>query len=166
MADAALDALGAQRDLVLALSFAPFLRAIGIADRHADDRDGRVDAADRRHARNAPSRADDDLAADLLAEDPVRRADVAGAFGRDGRRLQAEPGLAHRRCGLVDDSVLRRATAFEREVEARKLELDPDHVRDEHTQGFFEQLLPGLVPLEHDDRPSLHGGGLYAVDRP
>ena len=42
----------------------------------------------------------------------------------------------------------------------RVLELDADHIRYEHTQGLLEQLLPRFVPLEHDDRPSLHGGGL------
>ena len=34
------------------------------------------------------------------------RADVVGALGRDRRRLQAEPGLAHRRGRLVHDLVL------------------------------------------------------------
>src|SRR2546429_2377675 len=47
----------------------------------------------------------------LLAQDAIRRADVVAPFRRDRRRLQAEPGLADRRRGLVDDTVLRRAAA-------------------------------------------------------
>ena len=96
-ADPPLDPLGAERDLVLALALAPLLRAVGVADRHPDDRDRRVDAAERDDAGNAPAGADDHLAADLLAQDPVRRADVAARLGRDRRRLQAEPVLADRR---------------------------------------------------------------------
>jgi len=70
-ADASLDALGAERDLVVALALAPLGRPVRIADGHADDRDRCVHAADRRDAGDAPSRAHDHLAADLLAEDAV-----------------------------------------------------------------------------------------------
>ena len=77
VADAALDPLRAERDLVVALALAPFLRAVRVADGHAHDRDRRVHAAERDDARNAPPGPDDHLAADLLAQDPVRRADVA-----------------------------------------------------------------------------------------
>ena len=110
VADAALDPLGAERDLVVALALAPLLRAVGVADGHAHDRDRRVDAAERRDARDAAAGADDHLAADLLAEDAVRRADVAAALRRDRRGLQAEPVLADRRGGLVHDPVVGRAT--------------------------------------------------------
>ena len=78
-ADAPLDPLGAERDLVLALALAPLLRAVGVADGHAHDRDRRVHAAERDDAGDAAARADDHLAADLLAQDPVRRADVVRA---------------------------------------------------------------------------------------
>jgi hypothetical protein len=44
----------------------------------------------------------------------------------------------------------------EREVEAWKLELDSDHVRRKRTQRLLEELLPGLVSFEHDDRPRIH----------
>ena len=47
------------------------------------------------------ARAHDHLAADLLAQDPVRRADVVARLGRHGRALQPEPVLADRRRGLV-----------------------------------------------------------------
>ena len=60
--------------------------------------------------------------------------------------------LADRRRRLVDDRVLRRAPVLEREVEARQLELEPDHVGREDAQGLLEQLLAGLVALEDDDR--------------
>src|SRR5689334_6135531 len=62
VADAALDPLRAERDLVVALAFAPLLRAVGIAHRHADDRNRRVHAAERRNTGNAPPRPDDHLA--------------------------------------------------------------------------------------------------------
>ena len=32
-----------------------------------------------------------------------------------------------------------------------------------HAERFLEQLLPGLVSLQHDDRLPLHGGGLYVL---
>ena len=59
--------------------------------------------------------------------------------------------LADRGRRLVDDGVLRLPARLEREVVARELELDPDHVRREHAERLLEQLLPGLVALEDDD---------------
>ena len=153
VADAPLDSLGAQRDLVVAFALAPFLRAVCVADRHAHDRDRRVHASERDDSGDAASGADDDLAADLLAQDAVRRADVAGLLRRDRRGLQPVAVLLDRDCGLVHDAVLRRARDLEREVEARELELDSDHVRREDAQSLLEQLLAGLVAFEHDDRP-------------
>src|SRR5262249_59396222 len=90
VADPALDPLGAERNLVLTLALAPLLGAVGVADRHPDDRDRSVYAAERRDPRNPAPGADDDLAADLLAEDAIRRADVAAALRRDRRRLEPE----------------------------------------------------------------------------
>src|SRR5688572_3669306 len=69
-ADPALDPLGAERDLVLAFALAPLLRAVGVPAGHPDDRDRRVDAAERDDAGDAPAGSDDHAAADLLAEDP------------------------------------------------------------------------------------------------
>src|SRR4051812_17567430 len=71
-ADPALDPLGAERDLVVALALAPLLRPVGVSDGHADDRDRRVHAPERDDAGDAAPGADDHLAADLLAQDPVR----------------------------------------------------------------------------------------------
>ena len=124
-----LDSLGPEGDFVLALSLAPLLRAVRVAYGHAHDRDRGVHAAEWDYTGNAPSRADDDLAADLLPQDPVRRSDVARALGRDRRRLEPESALADRLRGLVHDRVLRRAAILEREVVARKRELRADDVR-------------------------------------
>ena len=105
-ADPPLDSLGAVGDLLLALALAPLLRAVGIADRHAHHRDGEVRAADRHHAGDAPPSANDHVAADLLAQDAVRAADVAGSLRRDRRRLQSQAVLADGPRGFVDDLVL------------------------------------------------------------
>ena len=153
VADAALDALGAERDLVVALALAPLLRTVGVADRHPHDRDRRMHAAERCDAGNPPPGADDHPAADLLAEDAVRRADVAAALRGHRGGLQPEPVLADRGGRLVHRPVVGLAAPFEREVEPWELELDPDHVRLEHAEALLQELLPGLVALEDDDRP-------------
>ena len=56
--------------------------------------------------------------------------------------------LADRPRGLVDDAVRGRPPLRQREVVARELELEPDHVRLEDAQRLLEQFLPGLVALE------------------
>jgi hypothetical protein len=166
-ADRPLDPLGAERGFVVALALAPLLGAVGVPDRHPHDRDRRVDAAERRHARDPPAGADDHPASDLLAEKPVRRADVVRALGCDGGRLQTEAGVPQRCCRVMDDCVLRGATRLQREVEAWKVELESDHVGSEHPESFLEQLLAGLVSLEHDDPLRVHGGAsLVAGLRP
>ena len=109
-------------------------------------------AKEWRDSRNAPAGAHDDPAADLLADDAVRRADVAASLGGDGGCLQAETVRADRRRRLVDDPVVGLAAPLEREIEARELELDPDHVRSKHAEALLQQLLAGLVALEDDDR--------------
>ena len=116
-----------------------------------------VDAGDRRDARDPAAGADDDLAVDALAQDPVGRADVVLALGRDRRRLDAEARRAHRRGGLVDDLVAGLAALLEREVVAVELEREPDDVGVEHAEGLLEQLLPGLVALEDGDRQRFGG---------
>ena len=111
-----------------------------------------MDAAERHDPRNAPAGPHDHLAADLLAQDPVRRADVARRLGRDGRRLQPEPVLADRAGRLVHDLVVGGAAVLEREVEAGERELETDHVRIEQAERRLQQLLAGLVTFEDDDR--------------
>src|ERR671924_88869 len=163
-ADPALDALGAEGGLVGVRALAPLLGAVGVPDGHAHDGDRRVHAAERDDAGDAASRADDDFAADLLPEDAVRRADVAGSFGRDRRRLQTEPALADRGRRLHDDFVLRRPPRLEREVEALELEVEPDHVRREDAERLVEQLLARLVALEDRDPRVRHGRRFYFRD--
>src|SRR5205807_7363018 len=156
VADAPLDLLRAERALVVARPLTPFLRAVRVADRHADDRDRRVRPAERHDARNPPAGPDDHAPADLLAEDAVGRADVVRALGRHRRGLQSEPVLANRGGRFVDDGVLRRPAVREREIEALQLEVDPRDVRCDDAERLLEQLLTGLVALEHHDRPGVH----------
>jgi hypothetical protein len=91
-----MDPLGAQGDLVAVALFAAFLGPVGVAHRHADDRDRVVDAGDRVHPGNPPPGADDHAAVDRLPQDPVRAANIVGALGRDGRGLDPVTGRAHR----------------------------------------------------------------------
>src|SRR4051812_22432050 len=72
-ANGALDPLRSKSDIGVALALTPLLGAVGVTDGHSHDRDRRVHAAERYDAGDAPPRADDHLAADLLAQDPVRR---------------------------------------------------------------------------------------------
>jgi hypothetical protein len=116
-------------------------------------------AAERDHARNAPPGPHDHPAADLLPQDPVRRADVVPSLGRDRCRLQSEPVLPNRPRSLVHDLVVRGPAVLQREVEARKLELDPDHVGSEDPERFLEQFLARFVPFEHHDRFGVHARG-------
>jgi hypothetical protein len=127
-AESPLDLLRAVGHLVVALALAPLLRAVRVADSHPHDRDRREHAADRHDPWNATTCAHDHAPADLLPEDPVRRADVAALLRGDRRRLQAEPVLSDRRGGLVHDCVPGRPTVLEREVESWELELEPDHL--------------------------------------
>src|SRR5439155_20833978 len=88
--DPVLDPLSAIRDFVDAVAFAPLLRAVSVADCHSDNRDRRVHTPERDDAGDAAPGPNDYLPADLLAEDAVRRADVAAALRGDRRGFQAE----------------------------------------------------------------------------
>jgi hypothetical protein len=68
--------------------------------------------------------------------------------------------LGDRAGGLVDDSVRGLAPLLERQVEARKLELQPEHLRLEHAQCGLEELLTCLITLEDDDRARIHSAAL------
>ena len=116
-----------------------------------------MNAADREHAGNPPSGADDDLAADLFAEDPVRRADVTGLLRGDGRGLEPEAVLANRLGGFVDDLVVGRPPPGEREIEAWKRQLDAHDIGSENPQRGLEQLLSRLIAFEDDDGSLGHG---------
>src|SRR6185436_1587691 len=127
-ADPPLDSLRAERDLVVPRALPPFIRAVCVADRHPHDGDRRMDPADGNDARDSPPGAHDHLPADLLAQDPVRRADVADALGRNGRGLEGEPVLDDRPRRLVDDAVLRRPSALQREIEFTERKPDADDI--------------------------------------
>src|SRR5262249_22671213 len=105
-----------------ALAFAPLLGPVGVADCHPHDRDRGMHAAERSHARNPPAGANDDLAADLLTENAIRRADVAATLRCDRGRLQAQSVLPDRGGRLVHDAVVRLPASFEREIEAWEVE--------------------------------------------
>ena len=102
-ADAARDALGAPGVLVAVDLLATLLRAVGVPHGHPDHGDRVVHARHGRDARDPPAGADDHLAVELLAQDPVGAAHVVLALGRDGGRLQAQPRLADGGGRLLDD---------------------------------------------------------------
>ena len=158
-ADRTLDPLGAERRLAVPFALAPLFRPVGVPNSHPNNRDRRMDSAEGSDAGNPPAGADDHAAADLLPEDPVRRADIVGSLGRDRRRLQAESRLPERRGRLENDLVLRCSARLEREIEAWEIELEPGDLGREHAERLLEQVLPGLVPFQHDDSLRVHGGG-------
>ena len=47
---------------------------------------------------------------------------------------------------------------LEREIEAREVELETDDVGLEHPERCLEELLTGLITLEHDNGSIAHGG--------
>jgi hypothetical protein len=145
------------RELVAVGLLAPLLGSVGVADGHAADSDGVMDACDRRHARDPPARADDDLAVDLLAKDPVRAAYVVRPLGGDRRGLDSQPGLAHRLCRLGDDRVAAFTPPLEREVEAPDLHVKAEQRRIQQAQRLLQKLLARLIPLQRDYREIGHG---------
>jgi hypothetical protein len=158
-ADAPFDALRAESDFVVPVAFAPLLRAVGISDRHAHYRDRRVHAAERHHARDATPGPHDDLPADLLPQDAIRRADVVASFRGDRGGLEAEALLSDRLGSLVDDPVVRRSPRAQREVKTGELELEAGHLRGEDAEGFLQEFLARVIALEHNDRFGVHGFG-------
>lgn len=152
-ADPPRDPLGTQRHLLdrAGRTLAPLTSAVGIADRHPHDRDREMHASERRDPRDTPPCANDHRTTDLLAQDAIRRAHVIGALRRDRRGLQAKPGVAYRSRGVLDHRVTRLAAVLQGQVEALDLKLQGKYVGAEHPQGLLQQLLPGLISVEHDD---------------
>src|SRR5205814_4729836 len=142
------DLLGPEGPLVEVLAFAPLARAVGVVDGHADHGDGGVDAGQRADARDAPAGAHDDPTVDLLAQNRVGAADVAGALGRDGRRFDAEAELAEALGGVEHALVASAAALLEREVVVVGLDLEAEHLAVEEAQSLAEQLFPGLVAMQ------------------
>jgi len=110
-----------------------------------------MDAGQRADARDAAAGAHDHAAVDLLAEDGVRAADVAGALGRDRGGLDAEATFAKRGRRLVHHLVARLAAVGEGEIEIALHHLEADDVALEQAPGLQEQLLAGLVAVQHRD---------------
>src|SRR5438445_757633 len=155
-AGTAADLLGPESPLVEVVAFAPFPRAVGVVDGHPDHRDGRVDAGEWTYARDAPAGADDDPPVDLLAQDCVGAADVAGALGRDRGRLDPVPELSQRVGGVEHDLVARSAPLCEGEVEVAGLDVEGENRRVKEPERLAEQLLAGLVAVQHGDGRCRH----------
>ncbi len=145
------DLLGAVGDLVEPFALAPFLRAIGIAHRHTNHRDRRMDTADRPDARDAAAGAHDHRAIDPLAQDRVWAADIAPRLGCDRRGLEPKADRSHRVGGIVDYLVVSRAAVLQAQIEALERQVNAGNTWVEHAQGLLQQLLAGLVAFEHDD---------------
>jgi len=132
------------------MPFAPLLGAVRVVHGHADHGDGSVDARERPHAWDPPAGAHDHASVDLLPQDRVGAADVARPDGSDGRRLQAESRLSQCVGGVLDHLISGLSTPLERQVEVLSLDLETEHVRLEQAERFSEELLAGLVAVEHD----------------
>jgi hypothetical protein len=64
----------------------------------------------------------------------------------------------------VDDSVLGRSAALQREV--KRLKFNIGAARDggvEHPQRLVQQFLPGLVAFQHDNGSRVHGDFLRSL---
>ena len=58
---------------------------------------------------------------------------------------------------FVHDAVVGLAASFERQVVAGKLDIHPGDLCLEDAKRLLEELLPGLVSFENDDRRFRHG---------
>ena len=80
--------------------------------------------------------------------------------------LIPKPASRIARAAASTTSLPRAAAVLEREVEVLELELDAEDVRVEHPQRLLEQLLAGLVALEHDyPGPVGHRPAIYPEER-
>lgn len=130
---------------------ARLLGAIGVTDGHTHYCDRMHHWAERRHAGETSPGADNDRAADLLTQDPVRRTHIPGTLRGGRRSLQPEAGVSHRLASLVNDGVVGTAPVVEREVESLALNRDSSHPLIEDTESFVQQLLSRLVALADDE---------------
>ncbi len=90
-----------------------------------------------------------------------RRIPGVAPLGRDRGGLHSESVLANRGGRLEHHAVVGGASGLEREVEARDVELDSDHLGLEDAEALLEELLSRLVALEDDDRQRIpHRGPL------
>src|SRR5207245_11664057 len=89
----------------------------------------RVESLARPYARDAAPGAHNHPAVDLLAQDGVRAADVAGPLRGDGGGFDPEAKLAKRLRGIEHALVARAAPRLERHIEVVCLELDAQDAR-------------------------------------
>jgi len=115
-----------------------------------------VDAGQGANPGDAPACPDDDPAVDLLAQDRVGAADVAGALGGDGGRFDPEPALAERGRRVQDDLVPGRPAVLQGEVEVALLDRETQDVSLEDAERLFQQLLTRLVAVQNR-----HDGGRH-----
>ena len=66
--------------------------------------------------------------------------------------LSPFPAALHRFGRIEDYAVCRRTAVGEREIVPFERELEADDRSLKHAQSFQQQLLPGLVSLENDER--------------
>src|ERR687894_467236 len=126
------DLLGPEGDLVEPLALAPLLRPVSVIDGHTDHRDGGVHAARRVDTRDAPPRAHDNGPIYPRSQDRIGRAHVARFLRRNGRCLDAESSLFHRRSSLVHDLIVRGPSVLQRQVIAYEIQPEPGHRWVEH----------------------------------
>jgi len=99
---------------------------------------------------DAPARADDHLAVDLFTQDPVGRADVVAASGVIVAALMPSPlaRIADAASWTTPLPVARRCSS-DRSKRSRSRGSAARRVED--SQGLVEELLAGLVALQHGD---------------
>src|SRR5215217_643442 len=126
------DLLGPVGNLVQSLALAPLLRPVSVIDGHTDHRDRGVHAARRVDTRNAPPRTHDNGPVYPRSQDRIGRAHIARFLRRNGRCLDAESSLFHRRSSLVHDLIVRGPSVLQRQVIAYEIQPEPGHRWVEH----------------------------------
>ena len=111
---------------------------------------------------NSPARADDHATADLLAEDPVRRAHVVLALGVIVAAFRPSP-CSRIAAAVVDDLVLRRPPVVERKVVAVEARCRARSRPGSRTSASSRATPVGLVPLEDGDPRSWHASDPMGV---
>src|SRR5215204_1246523 len=126
------DLLGPVGDLVQPLALAPLLRPVSVIDGHTDHRDRGVYTARRIDTRNTPPRTHDNGPVYPRSQDRIGRAHIARFLRRNGRCLDTESSLFHRRSRLVHDLIVRGPSVLQRQVVAHEIQFEPGHRWIEH----------------------------------
>jgi len=80
----------------------------------------------------------------------VRAADVTRTLGCDGGGFEAESRFSQRLRSVLDHLVSGLPAPLERQVEILSLHLEPEHVELQQADRLAQELLAGLVPVQHD----------------